>query len=74
MPLFITLLITAILIVVIQIGLHKHRKKQKAEYPMLWKQFELSLKKNSHSIRYFFIVQNPNELEFSPKKKHRPLG
>lgn len=45
--LLITFFITIILGLVIQIGLYKHRKKQKAVYPILWKQFEWSLKKST---------------------------
>jgi len=66
-PLFVTLLITAILTVVIQVGLYKHRKKQKAEYPKQWEQFELSLKMNSHQD----IIERGNKViynKFVPTK------
>ncbi len=48
MPLLITLIVTIIFSAVIQIIFFRHRKKQKAAYPILWEQFQLSLKKESH--------------------------
>lgn len=43
-----TFLITTVIVVIIQFKLYKHRKKQKSEYPILWEQFELSLKNKSY--------------------------
>jgi len=65
--LFATLFITVVIGVVIQIVLYKHRKKQKAAYPMLWDRFEMSLKANSHDE----IIEIGNKLiynKFVPTK------
>ena len=47
--LLVSLLITLCIGVIIQVALHKNRKKQKSEYPELWKQFELSKKRKLHN-------------------------
>lgn len=46
--LFVTILLTAVLGASLQIVLYRHRKKQKAEFPLLCEQFELSLKTNTY--------------------------
>lgn len=47
--LFVSLLITLFLGIIIQVALYQNRKKQKEEYPGLWKQFELVKKQKSHN-------------------------
>lgn len=46
--LLLVLLILIIIVVSVQVVQFKKRTKQKAEYPELWQQFELSKKQNNH--------------------------